>query len=521
MSAPLVIRRALLSVSDKSGLSDFAAALSAAGVELISTGGTARHLRAEGLKVADVSAVTGAAEILDGRVKTLHPAIHGGILARRDRADDMSSIPGPPIDLVVVNLYPFESAASGGADFDACIEQIDIGGPAMIRAAAKNNAHVCVVTDTADYGAITEALAAGGASLGLRRRLAAKAFRHTAYYDAVIADWFSASDDEAYPERLTAPMRRAATLHYGENPQQTAALYAQPGPARGLAGARQIQGKPLSYNNLHDADAAYGLALELGDAQPAVVIVKHANPCGVARADASETAYDAAFQCDPVSAFGGVVAVTRPITAPLAERISKVFTEVVVAPGIEDAAAALLGKQKKLRLLIVERQELPASRQIKPISGGYLVQTPDTTALNAAALEIVTKRAPSAEEIRDLLFAEQVAKFVKSNAIVYAKNGATVGVGAGQMSRVDAARIAALKAEDAAARAGLLEPLTRGSVVASDAFFPFADGLIATAEAGATAIIQPGGSIRDKEVIAAADDRGLAMAFTGLRRFRH
>jgi len=520
------IARALLSVFDKSGLVPFARALAEMGVALISTGGTAKALSAAGLEVADVAAVTGFPEMMDGRVKTLHPAIHGGILARRDLASHRAALEAQgfaPIDLVVVNLYPFAAAVAQGAPIGDCIENIDIGGPSLIRGAAKNHAFVTIVTDPADYDAVLEEMRAhgGATSDALRRRLAGVAYARTAAYDAAIARWFAALQGETFPRTFVAAGERVQLLRYGENPHQKAALYRADPSRPGVATARQIQGKELSYNNLNDTDAAYALVAEF--AEPAVAIIKHANPCGVAVAAELVAAYEKALACDPVSAFGGIIAVNRPLDADAAEAISKLFVEVVIAPEITPEARAVLGRKTALRLLAAGGLPDPAcaGEMLRSLSGGYLLQTGDSGRMDEASLKTVTRRAPSPAEIRDLLFAFAVAKHVKSNAIVYAKDRATVGIGAGQMSRVDAARIAAWKAEEAARAAGAPVPPTRGSVAASDAFFPFADGLEATIAAGATAVIQPGGSVRDQEVIEAADRAGIAMVFTGMRHFRH
>ncbi len=523
------ITRALLSVSDKTGLVDLAQALAGHGVELVSTGGTAAAIRGAGLPVRDVADLTGFPEMMDGRVKTLHPAIHGGLLAVRDDAAHAAAMAEHgigPIDLVVVNLYPFAQTVARGASREEAIENIDIGGPSMIRSAAKNHAYVAVVTDPADYAALVEemALRGGGTTLDTRRRLAAKAYAATAAYDAAIAGWFAAADGRTpYPDTLPLAFTRAPEpLRYGENPHQTAALYRpNDGAVRGVAQAEQVQGKALSYNNLNDADAALELVAEFRDGPPTVVIVKHANPCGVASADTLVEAYRAAFACDSVSAFGGIVAVNRPLDGETAEAIAGIFTEVVCAPDADDDARAVFARKKNLRLLLTG--ELPdagrAGMVIKSIAGGLLVQSRDAGQLGE--LHVVTRRAPTLRELADCRFAWTVAKHVKSNAIVYARDGATAGIGAGQMNRLESARIAAWKARDAADKAGWGEPRTIGSAVASDAFFPFADGLLAAVEAGATAVIQPGGSIRDEEVIAAADEAGLAMLFTGIRHFRH
>ena len=518
------IARALLSVSDKTGIVDLARALAAQGVELVSTGGTARTLREAGLTVRDIDALTGFPEMMDGRVKTLHPRVHGGLLAVRDdsaHAAAMADHDIGAIDLVVVNLYPFEATVAGGAARADIVENIDIGGPSMVRSAAKNHAYVAVVTDPADY-----ALVAGGTTtLDDRRRLAAKAFALTATYDAMIASWFAFADQgERFPTTLPFILEAPKLLRYGENPHQMAAFYAHRGPSgAGIGQARQLQGKELSYNNYNDADAALDLISEFRDADPSVVIVKHANPCGVATAATLEQAYRAALACDSVSAFGGIIALNRRLDAATAAAIADIFTEVVVAPDADEEAVAIFAAKKNLRLLLSGPLPDPARGgfAIKSIAGGWLVQGRDGGRIDEDALTVVTKRAPTARELADCRFAWTVAKHVKSNAIVYAKDGVTAGIGAGQMSRLESARIAAWKARDAAEKAGWTEPRTIGSAVASDAFFPFADGLMAAVEAGATAVIQPGGSIRDAEVIAAADDAGLAMLFTGMRHFRH
>ncbi|MHB9880626.1 bifunctional phosphoribosylaminoimidazolecarboxamide formyltransferase/IMP cyclohydrolase [Pacificimonas sp. ICDLI1SI03] len=524
----LPVRRALLSVSDKDGLAAFGRKLVAAGVELISTGGTAKALRDAGLKVADVSDVTGFPEMMDGRVKTLHPLVHGGLLGVRGNSEHEASMAEhgiAPIDLVVVNLYPFAETVARGAQRDEIIENIDIGGPSMVRSAAKNHAAVAIVTDPADYDAIAAEIEGGGTRLATRKKLAAKAFAATASYDSAIASWFAFSDQgEQFPDMLTLSLKRGATeLRYGENPHQAAAIYMPMGPhGNGVGQAEQVQGKALSYNNLNDAEGALELISEFVGSQPTIAIIKHANPCGVAGAEDLAAAYAAALACDPVSAFGGIIAANRPLDEAAARAITNIFTEVVIAPDADEAARAIFAEKKNLRLLLTG--ELPNPTRggltLKSINGGYLVQSRDDGQL-AEEMQVVSKRAPTLAEMADMAFAWRVAKHVKSNAIVYAKDGATAGIGAGQMSRLDSARIAAWKARDAAEAAGWAESRTIGSAVASDAFFPFADGLIAAAEAGATAIIQPGGSIRDEEVIAAADERDLAMAFTGMRHFRH
>jgi phosphoribosylaminoimidazolecarboxamide formyltransferase/IMP cyclohydrolase len=530
MTAPArKIGRALLSVSDKAGLVEFARGLAGLNIELVSTGGTAKALKNAALKVTDVSELTGFPEMMDGRVKTLHPKVHGGLLAIRDNkqhAAAMAQHAIAPIDLLVVNLYPFEATVAKGASFDDCIENIDIGGPAMIRAAAKNHADVTVIVDHADYAAVLEELKAnrGATTLPLRKKLAAKAYARTAAYDAAISIWFAETLNDAAPDYRAFGGRLAEALRYGENPHQSAAFY-RSGPARpGVATARQVQGKQLSYNNLNDTDAAYECVGEFDPKRTAAcVIVKHANPCGVAEGDNLADAYKKALACDPTSAFGGIVALNRKLDAEAAKAITGIFTEVIIAPGADDDAIKIVGAKKNLRLLIAGGLPDPRARGLlfKSVAGGLLVQSRDNAVVEDMALKTVTRRAPSEVELRDLRFAFRVAKHVKSNTIVYAKDRATVGIGAGQMSRVDAARIAALKAKDAANEAKLKTPLTKGSVVASDAFFPFPDGLLVAIEAGATAVIQPGGSVNDDKVIKAADDHNIAMVFTGLRHFRH
>jgi phosphoribosylaminoimidazolecarboxamide formyltransferase/IMP cyclohydrolase len=522
------IGRALISVSDKEGLIPFARALAGYGVELISTGGTSLALRAAGLKVRDVSEVTGFPEMMDGRVKTLHPMVHGGLLALRDDDEHLVAMAAhgiEPIDLLVVNLYPFEATVAKGADYDTCIENIDIGGPAMIRAAAKNHKFVTVVTDPEDYAALLAEMKThdGAATRAFRKRQAQIAYARTAAYDAAVSTWMAGAVGEATPRRRAFAGTLAQPLRYGENPHQSAAFYTDGTNRPGVATAKQWQGKELSYNNINDTDAAFELVAELGTGQPACVIVKHANPCGVATAPTLAEAYARAFDCDRTSAFGGIIALNGLLDGPTAEKIVEIFTEVVIAPDADEAARAVFAGKKNLRLLTTGALPDPASRGLafRQVAGGFLVQDRDNGRLDAGTLQVVTKRAPTDAEMADLLFAWKVAKHVKSNAIVYVKDGATVGVGAGQMSRVDSTRIAARKAQDMAEVLGLAAPLTRGSVVASDAFFPFADGLLTAAEAGATAVIQPGGSMRDAEVIAAADAAGLAMVFTGMRHFRH
>ncbi len=526
----VAIKRALLSVSDKGGLVELGKALAARGVELVSTGGTAKALREAGLDVRDVSDLTGFPEMMDGRVKTLHPMVHGGLLAVRDNAEHAAAMDAHgigAIDLVVVNLYPFEATVMRGASRDEIIENIDIGGPSMVRSAAKNHQFVTIVTDPADYDTLLGELEGsnGSTSLDFRRKMAAKAFSATAAYDSMISQWFAFADQQQlFPDMLAINGKAPVELRYGENPHQKAALYAPAGPhAHGIAQARQLQGKELSYNNYNDADAALELCAEFAGGAPAVVIVKHANPCGVAQAATLIDAWNDALQCDSVSAFGGIVAVNTELDAETAAAICEIFTEVVIAPSVSDGAREAFARKKNLRLLVTG--DLPDPRRagltVKPITGGLLVQTRDNGAISEADLKVVTKREPTSRELKDCLFAWTVARHVKSNAIVYARNGATAGIGAGQMNRRDSSRIAAMKAAEAAETYGWSESRTVGSAVASDAFFPFADGLLAAAEAGATAIIQPGGSIRDDEVIAAADEAGLAMVFTGMRHFRH
>ncbi|MDF2094522.1 bifunctional phosphoribosylaminoimidazolecarboxamide formyltransferase/IMP cyclohydrolase [Aquibaculum arenosum] len=519
--APVKIERALLSVSDKSGLANLGRGLAARGIEVMSTGGSAKALRDVGIPVTEVADYTGFPEIMDGRVKTLHPKIHGGLLGRRDlegHRQAMTEHGIGRIDLLAVNLYPFRETLASGADRATCIENIDIGGPAMIRAAAKNHGGVVVLTDPADYEPVMEEIRAndGSVSAATCRRLAAKAYACTAAYDAAIAAWMSEQEEAALPTNLTLAAERVQTLRYGENPHQQAAFYRYGTARPGVATAEQLQGKELSYNNLNDTDAAFEAVSEFE--KPAVVIVKHANPCGVAEGTTSAEVYRRALACDPISAYGGIVALNRPLDAETASLIVQVFAEVVIAPEIEPAAQEVLAGKKNLRLLRTGSLPDPAARglALKSLAGGLLLQDRDHGRIAPADLKVVTKRTPSDTELADLLFAFRVAKHVKSNAIVYAKGGRTIGIGAGQMSRVDSSRIAALKAREAGG-----EEATKGSVVASDAFFPFADGLQAAIDAGATAVIQPGGSMRDEEVIAAADAAGLAMVFTGMRHFRH
>jgi phosphoribosylaminoimidazolecarboxamide formyltransferase / IMP cyclohydrolase len=522
------IRRALISVSDKAGLVPFAKALAEQGVALVSTGGTSAALKAAGLTVTDVADLTGFPEMMDGRVKTLHPAVHGGLLAIRGNAehDTAAAKAGiQPIDLLVVNLYPFEATIAKNAAYDECIENIDIGGPAMIRAAAKNHDGVVVLVDASDYASVLAEMAAnaGGTTFGFRQRMAAKAYARTAAYDAAISTWFAATLEQTAPQYRAFGGELAQELRYGENPHQIAAFYRSADRRIGVATATQHQGKELSYNNLNDTDAAFELVAEFDPTMPAVAIIKHANPCGVAIGATLKDAYLAALRCDSTSAFGGIIALNRTIDAEAATEITKIFTEVVIAPDATPEAKAIFAAKKNLRLLTTGGLPDPRAKglMVRSLAGGLLVQSRDNGVVDDLTLKVVTKRSPSTQELADLKFAFRVAKHVKSNAIVYVKAGATVGIGAGQMSRIDSARIAAWKSEEAAKACGASEPLARGSVVASDAFFPFADGLLAAADAGATAVIQPGGSVRDDDVIAAADAKGLAMVLTGMRHFRH
>ena len=523
------VRRALLSVSDKTGLVDFARALAARGVELVSTGGTAKAIAEAGIAVRDVSDLTGFPEIMDGRVKTLHPAVHGALLGIRDDAEHQAAMHRhhiEPIDLVVVNLYPFEAVRASGAGYAATVENIDIGGPAMVRASAKNHAYVAIVTDPEDYAPVLAALEVhlGALTLDFRKKLAAKAFARTAAYDAAISGWFAETLDIEHPAWRAFGGRLETVMRYGENPHQQAGFYVTGERRPGVATARQLQGKQLSYNNINDTDAAFELVGEFDPARmAAVAIIKHANPCGVAEGATLRQAYRKALACDPVSAFGSIVALNRLLDAEAAEEIVKTFTEVIIAPEVSDEAAAIVAAKKNLRLLVTGGLPDPraAGAMVKSVAGGLLVQGRDNAVVDDLDLKVVTKRAPGEAELADLKFAFRVAKHVKSNAIVYARDLATVGIGAGQMSRVDSSRIAARKAQDAGKAAGLAESPAKGSVVASDAFFPFADGLLAAVEAGATAVIQPGGSVNDKDVIEAADAHGIAMVFTGARHFRH
>ncbi|MEL6679424.1 MAG: bifunctional phosphoribosylaminoimidazolecarboxamide formyltransferase/IMP cyclohydrolase [Pseudomonadota bacterium] len=530
MTTDLVpVRRALLSVSDKTGLVDLARALAARGVDLISTGGTARTIREAGLDVRDVAAITQFPEMMDGRVKTLHPMVHGGLLALRDNPDHAGAMEAHgigAIDLLVVNLYPFEETVAKGANYAECIENIDIGGPAMIRAAAKNHAFVNVVVDVEDYPTLLAEMEAheGATPMSFRQTLAQRAYARTAAYDAAVSSWMAGAIGEASPRRRAMAGTLAQPMRYGENPHQAAAFYTDGSDRPGVASAAQHQGKALSYNNINDTDAAFELVAEFDPAEgPACAIIKHANPCGVARGATPAEAFTRAFHCDQTSAFGGIVALNTPLDGATAEAITGIFTEVVIAPDADDDAKRVFAQKKNLRLLTTGGLPDPTTPGLtwRQVSGGYLVQDRDNGRIGPEDLTVVTKRQPTEAERADLLFAWRVAKHVKSNAIVYVKDRATVGIGAGQMSRVDSSRIAARKSADMAEALELDGPLTRGSAVASDAFFPFADGLLAAAEAGATAVIQPGGSMRDAEVIAAADEAGLAMVFTGMRHFRH
>ncbi len=523
--APL--KRALISVSDKEGLADLGRALADRGVEILSTGGSAKALRAAGIAVTDVAEVTGSPEMMDGRVKTLHPRIHGGLLALRDDPAHVAAMEEhgvPAIDLLVVNLYPFEATVARGASYDEAVENIDIGGPAMIRAAAKNHAHVAVVTDTEDYAALLVELdERGGTTAAFRRALSGRAFARTAAYDAAVSTWMADAAGEPAPRRRAVAGTLRQRMRYGENPHQAAAFYTDGSDRPGVATATQHQGKELSYNNINDTDAAFELISEFAGGDPACVIVKHANPCGVARGATLAEAHARAFDCDRTSAFGGIVAFNRPLDGNTARAIAGIFTEVVIAPGADAEARDVFAARKNLRLLTTDGLADPAvpGRVWRQVAGGFLVQDRDSGRVTRDDLRVVTRLAPTDAQMDDLLFAWTVAKHVKSNAIVYARGGATVGVGAGQMSRVDSTRIAARKAADMAEALGLDAVPTRGSAVASDAFFPFPDGLLAAAEAGATSVIQPGGSVRDDEVIAAADAAGLAMVLTGQRHFRH
>ncbi len=523
------VKRALISVSDKTGLLDLAKALAELGVDLLSTGGTAKEMREAGLNITDVADVTGFPEMMDGRVKTLHPAVHGGLLAIRDDPSHVAAMQEHgigPIDLLISNLYPFETTRDSGADYATCVENIDIGGPAMIRAGAKNHAFVNVVVDVQDYVPLLDELRKndGATSLAFRQSLAQTAYARTAAYDTAVSNWMAGAIGVAAPRRRAVAGTLAQTLRYGENPHQSAAFYLDGTDRPGVATARQLQGKELSYNNINDTDAAFELVSEFAPTDgPACAIIKHANPCGVARGASLSEAYQSAFDCDRTSAFGGIIALNQILDGETAQEITKIFTEVVIAPDADADAIEIFKSKKNLRLLTTGTLADPraAGLTVRQVSGGLLMQDKDNGHIGLDDLRVVTDRQPTRQELNDMLFAWTVAKHVKSNAIVYVKDGATVGVGAGQMSRVDSTRIAARKSQDMAQALGLTEPLARGAVVASDAFFPFADGLLSAAEAGATAVIQPGGSMRDDEVIAAANDAGLAMVFTSMRHFRH
>lgn len=518
----LVIKRALISVSDKTGIVEFAQSLNAAGVELLSTGGTAKLLAGNGVNVTEVSDYTGFPEMMAGRVKTLHPKIHGGLLGRRGIDDEVMQEHGiQSIDMVVVNLYPFaDTIAKADCTFSEAIENIDIGGPAMLRSAAKNHAAVTVVTDAADYGRVLEEMnhSQGAVSDSLRQYLACKVFEHTAAYDGAIADYLGRQEtgNEEFPSTLNLQFHKAQAMRYGENPHQKAAFYHEAKlPDACIATAKQIQGKELSYNNVADTDAALECVKSFDE--PACVIVKHANPCGVAVDEDILKAYQRAFKTDPTSAFGGIIAFNRPLDAHTAKTIiTHQFVEVIIAPEVEEEARIMLAPKKNVRVLTCGQWQSKASGGLdfKRVNGGLLVQDRDTGQITEQDLKVVTRRVPTEQEMKDLLFAWKVAKFVKSNAIVYCKDGMTIGVGAGQMSRVYSAKIAAIKAADEQLKVD-------GTVMASDAFFPFRDGLDAAAEVGVTAVIEPGGSVRDDEVIAAADEHGIAMVFTGMRHFRH
>lgn len=526
------IKRALLSVSNKDGIVSFARGLKAHGIELISTGGTAQALIDGDVAVRDVATLTGFPEMLDGRVKTLHPHIYGGLLARRDDPAHMATLAEHSIleiDLLVVNLYPFESVVATGGDHDQCIENIDIGGSAMLRAAAKNHASLTCLVDPNDYQKFIDSLEQNGGTIHLEERqyFAQKCFAYTAAYDAAISNWMATQFNITAPDYIGFGGRRSQNLRYGENPHQNASFFVSGIERAGVASATQIQGKKLSYNNINDTDAAYELVAEFDSNTPTCAIIKHANPCGVARAQTLCEAFLAARKCDPVSAFGGIIATNVPLDQATAEAITETFVEVVIAPDADPQARAVFAQKKNIRLLCAD--SLPDANaqglQLRQVAGGLLVQSRDASTLEQDALKIVTQRAPTDTEMADLIFAFTVAKHVKSNAVVFAKDATTVGIGAGQMSRLDSTRIAAQKGHDVARAAtkttAQVESLTKGAVVASDAFFPFADGVLAVAKAGATAIIQPGGSMRDQEVIDAANATGLAMVFTNIRHFRH
>ncbi|WP_431673889.1 bifunctional phosphoribosylaminoimidazolecarboxamide formyltransferase/IMP cyclohydrolase [Rhizobium leguminosarum] len=523
------IKTALISVFDKTGIVDLAHALSARGVRLLSTGGTYKAIAAAGLAVTDVSEITGFPEIMDGRVKTLHPMVHGGLLAIRDDSEHQEAMKThgiEGIDLAVINLYPFEQVRAAGGDYPTTVENIDIGGPAMIRASAKNHAYVTTLTDPADYAELLEQLSAddGKTAYAFRQRMAAKAYARTAAYDAMISNWFAEALSIDTPRHRVIGGALKEEMRYGENPHQKAAFYVTGEKRPGVSTAALLQGKQLSYNNINDTDAAYELVAEfLPERAPACAIIKHANPCGVATGSSLVEAYRRALACDSVSAFGGIIALNETLDAETAEEIVKLFTEVIIAPDVTEEAKAIVARKPNLRLLSAGGLPDPraAGLTAKTVSGGLLVQSRDNGMVEDLELKVVTRRAPTAQELDDMKFAFKVGKHVKSNAVVYAKDGQTAGIGAGQMSRVDSARIAALKAEEAAKALGLAVPMTHGSAVASEAFLPFADGLLSMIAAGATAVIQPGGSMRDQEVIDAANEHGVAMVFTGMRHFRH
>ncbi|MBY3183930.1 bifunctional phosphoribosylaminoimidazolecarboxamide formyltransferase/IMP cyclohydrolase [Rhizobium laguerreae] len=523
------IKTALISVFDKTGIVDLAHALSARGVRLLSTGGTFKAITAAGLAVTDVSEITGFPEIMDGRVKTLHPTVHGGLLAIRDDGEHQEAMKKhgiEGIDLAVINLYPFEDVRAAGGDYPTTVENIDIGGPAMIRASAKNHAYVTTLTDPADYAELLEQLSAddGKTAYAFRQRMAAKAYARTAAYDAMISNWFAEALTIDTPRHRVIGGALKEEMRYGENPHQQAAFYLTGEKRPGVSTAALLQGKQLSYNNINDTDAAYELVAEfLPEKAPACAIIKHANPCGVATGSSLVEAYRRALACDSVSAFGGIIALNQTLDAETAKEIVKLFTEVIIAPDVTEEAKAIVARKPNLRLLSAGGLPDPraAGLTAKTVSGGLLVQSRDNGMVEDLELKVVTRRAPTAQELEDMKFAFKVGKHVKSNAVVYAKDGQTAGIGAGQMSRVDSARIAALKAEEAAKALGLAVPMTHGSAVASEAFLPFADGLLSMIAAGATAVIQPGGSMRDQEVIDAANEHGVAMVFTGMRHFRH
>jgi phosphoribosylaminoimidazolecarboxamide formyltransferase/IMP cyclohydrolase len=528
--APDMVRigTALLSVSDKTGIVEFARELAAAGVRLLSTGGTHKALSEAGIAVTDVSDVTGFPEIMDGRVKTLHPKVHGGLLAIRDDAEHVAAMQAHgigAIDLAVINLYPFEAVRARGEDYAESVENIDIGGPAMIRASAKNHAYVTVITDPSDYSEVTALMKSGGSvPYAFRQKMAQKAYARTAAYDTAISNWLAEDLKIETPAYRTIGGALREEMRYGENPHQKAAFYVTGDQRPGVSNATLLQGKQLSYNNINDTDAAFELVAEFAPGNgPACAIIKHANPCGVATGGTLRDAYLKALACDSTSAFGGIVALNTLLDAETASEIVKLFTEVIIAPEVSDEAKAIIATKANLRLLVTGGLPDPRTPGLtaKTVSGGLLVQARDNGMIEDIELKVATARAPTAQELEDLKFAYKVAKHVKSNAIVYAKDGQTAGIGAGQMSRVDSARIAAIKAEDAAKAAGWPVPLTKGSAAASEAFLPFADGLLSIVNAGATAVIQPGGSMRDQEVIDAANAHGVAMVFTGMRHFRH